>query len=291
MLPDTFDPGLTPRDGAGAAVMMTPGMADNESNDTLPFGSNGDPLSDIKPRTKSKVRVIEQPSFILPAQFASGLTPSDAVDPEAPSKFQFDTDTNTISPCKGIETQTGVSESAMTLNLKDELGSMSCGSFDEVTSEFSPIEQGDDIKGFEFSSPIKTIAKRSKSIDQMDTEFSSIRIQKTQTRCQQIENLSDDDMGRLDADDDEDGFLNSMEQMSDSQFFGKQDTEDRSIQTKPVVIFKEQDIPRIRFNGKLLADCDEETLSRSAINLNHFDLHRGTKSSFRLNKVDRANTS
>jgi len=126
----------------------------------------------------------------------------------------------------------------------------------------------------------QTPPKRSQSIDRLDTDFSSIRIQKTQNRSSQCQMDSDIEMDQ--DDDDDDGFLNSMEEMSDGEFFGKLDTEDRSIQTKPVLMFKEEDIPKIRYNGKLLADCDEDTLSRSAINYNDFEHHR---------KVEPLNTS
>merc|ERR1719334_2014395 len=84
--------------------------------------------------------------------------------------------------------------------------------------------------------------------------------------------------------------------MSDSQFFGTQQTEDRSVQTKPVLMFQEEDIPRIQFNGKLLADCDEKMLSQSAINMDVFDHFRTRpqrKRHFSLNehRPDPANIS
>merc|ERR1712087_1037944 len=68
----------------------------------------------------------------------------------------------------------------------------------------------------------------------------------------------------------EEDLLLSGDAMSDSEFFATQNTSSQATQTVPVLVFQEQDIPKIRFNGKLLADC--HALSVSAIQYHDLNL-------------------
>jgi len=73
----------------------------------------------------------------------------------------------------------------------------------------------------------------------------------------------------MDNDNDNEEELLSMDAMCDEEFFKKLETQDQCIQTQPVVVFPEEDIPKIRYEGKLLSDCD--AMSLSAICYDEYD--------------------
>jgi len=91
----------------------------------------------------------------------------------------------------------------------------------------------------------------------------------------------------------EDDLFPSADEMSDSEFFATTNTATQATQTKPVVVFMEEDIPKIRFNGKLLADCSN-ALSMSAPAINYFSdelLNESLTSTKSASEVDRVRSA
>ena len=116
----------------------------------------------------------------------------------------------------------------------------------------------------------KCIKSPTNLLKELDEKLSSIKLEKTKCLSQDIEPDEDIDVdGGNDDDDDEDLLLMSVDPMCDEEFFGGAKTEDQSTQTEHGIFFPENEIPKIRYNGKLLSDLD--VMSHSAIFWNEYN--------------------
>ena len=260
----------------------------------LSFGSNvSNPLSNdinnIKPKTTSKINQIEQ--------------------------IQQETPIQTINKNTEEKEESFKDEKKEKLKkMKEELfkGSPSLSMISMLTP-IKPIKHESKNKINESlnnslflinTSPMKCKTQqreRSKSIDSLDAQFSSIKLNKTKKKTkteivatpvlieepeekeqpqkkeekqQQQEQEQEtkqepkqEPKQEKEEEEEEDELLSDVDIMTDDEFFGT--TTDHSTQTRPVVIFQEEDIPKIRYNGKLLSDIAAKANNSSLSNISY----------------------